>query len=155
MRKMPLHQSKHDDNSRPISGAGSSSHVRQAKTMLIHFCFLLLMSIATNFVLDTKNAAAVSLFEPGSIFGPSIVGKWEDADSIMFNAHLNIYSDGTLTIGAIRNGKYTIKDGIITITATNIWGDPMDLGTHKITIEKSNLTLNPPLMGMAHFKRLE
>ncbi len=127
--------------------------VLSTRKTLVHILCVTLISVAMNFVLEMPSAHSFSLFEPGSLLGPSLVGTWEDTDSWILNVNLVLQNDGEGRFGIVKL-KYTVSGGVIKITTFDIWGQSTD-SKHKATIEKDRLTLEPPLLFISHFKRIK
>lgn len=132
---------------------GEMGKVLSTRKTLVHILCVTLISVAMNFVLEMPSAHSFSLFEPGSLLGPSLVGTWEDTDSWILNVNLVLQNDGEGRFGIVKL-KYTVSGGVIKITTFDIWGQSTD-SKHKATIEKDRLTLEPPLLFISHFKRIK
>lgn len=91
------------------------------RTVIFRACLVLLIALAMNSVWDTRNSDSFSLFEPGDVLGPSIVGTWEETDYIFFQGKITFFPDGKISagVGGIQiagDGNYTIKNGLLTVT---------------------------------------
>lgn len=125
------------------------------KAAIINACFIVLMFLAINLVLDAKIAHSFPLSEPDSILRSSLVGTWEETDAWIGNKNLIFYPDGRVTLSPFHldNMRYIVKDGFIIMTITTIWGK--NESAHKASITGNILTVDPGMFLWSEFRRVK